>query len=69
MCPLAPSPPPQRENSSPAMRLLDDVLTILGDDMGAQEYNDRRAEAAMRMREAFTGGTSGLDIFAAAQVW
>lgn len=56
----------QRLQASPAMRLLDDVLDILGDDMDPQVYEQQRMEAMARMRDAFTGGTSGVDIFAAA---
>ena len=31
----------QRGASSPALRLLDDVLFILGDDLGAETYSSR----------------------------
>ncbi|KAJ9510786.1 hypothetical protein QJQ45_027585 [Haematococcus lacustris] len=57
----------QRVAATPAMRLLDDVLDLLGDDMSAVGYSMRRLEAQARMREAFTGGLSeDVDIFAAA---
>eukprot|EP00200_Dunaliella_tertiolecta_P002185 CAMPEP_0202348920 /NCGR_PEP_ID=MMETSP1126-20121109/6631_1 /ASSEMBLY_ACC=CAM_ASM_000457 /TAXON_ID=3047 /ORGANISM="Dunaliella tertiolecta, Strain CCMP1320" /LENGTH=376 /DNA_ID=CAMNT_0048940651 /DNA_START=235 /DNA_END=1365 /DNA_ORIENTATION=+ len=57
----------QRSTSTPALRLLDDVLFILGDDLGAETYSSRRIEAMGRMREAFIGGVNpGVDIFAAA---
>ncbi|GFH13017.1 uncharacterized protein HaLaN_08816 [Haematococcus lacustris] len=57
----------QRVAATSAMRLLDDVLDLLGDDMSAVGYSMRRLEAQARMREAFTGGLAeDVDIFAAA---
>eukprot|EP00877_Chromochloris_zofingiensis_P008024 jgi/Chrzof1/3475/Cz12g26270.t1_PAC[v5.2] len=57
----------ERSQASPAMRLLDDVMDILGDDSSALDYGQRRADASNRMRDAFTGGASQqIDIFAAA---
>lgn len=47
--------------ATPAMRLLDDCLDILGDvedtpDFTGEAYNERRRAVAARMRDAFTGG-------------
>jgi len=36
----------QRSTSTPALRLLDDVLFILGDDLGAEAYSSRCAGCA-----------------------
>lgn len=59
----------QRNEASPAMRLLDDVLEILGggqedssnkieeeDEMGLFQQRERKNEAARRMKSAFCGG-------------
>ncbi len=59
---LNPGPPLQvelqRKEASRAQRLLDDVLTVMGDVMGAgtQEAEQQRQEAAALLRQAFTGG-------------
>lgn len=56
-----------RITSSAALRLLDDVLDILGDDTDGEAYRLRQTEAAARMKTAFTGNlTEGIDIFTAA---
>lgn len=58
-----------RAAATPAERLLDEVLDMMGDDadFGAPTYEMKRAQVAARLREAFTGGAGpGLDIFAAA---
>jgi hypothetical protein len=39
----------QRSSSSPALRLLDDVLFILGDDLGVETYSSRCARVGARM--------------------
>lgn len=59
---LNPDPPLQvelqRKEASRAQRLLDDVLSVMGDVMGAgtQEAEQQRQEAAALLRQAFTGG-------------
>jgi len=55
-----------RRRASPAMRLLDEALSALGEP-GEPGETGRLAAAAARMRQAFTGGAlPGVDIFAAA---
>jgi hypothetical protein len=46
----------ERAQASPAMRLLDDVLELLGEDRGGPDYAQRQADVATRLRDAFTGG-------------
>lgn len=57
-----------RACASPSLRLLDDVLDLLGEDLSEpQSYASRRLQALQRLREAFSGGVAaGVDIFAAA---
>ncbi|EFJ47108.1 hypothetical protein VOLCADRAFT_92221 [Volvox carteri f. nagariensis] len=57
----------ERRTSSPAERLLDDVLGILGDVELQPEQERRRGEAAARLRNAFTGGMLDVDVFTAAE--
>lgn len=57
----------QRGQSTPAERLLDDVLDILGGEGGQPDPEKRQAEAAARLHNAFTGGMLELDIFEAAE--
>lgn len=57
----------QRAAAPPALRLLDDLLAILGEAVpGDPLYAPRRLEAQARMQEAFTGQAVGVDIFQAA---
>lgn len=59
----------QRRESGPILHLLDEVLTILGDQPNADDYQDRRREAQARLQSAFMGsrGSAGArDIFSAA---
>jgi hypothetical protein len=48
----------QRKEASRAQRLLDEVLDVMGDamDSAGAEKEQRRQEAAARLRQAFTGG-------------
>lgn len=57
----------QRAQSTPAERLLDDVLEILSGAGGQPDPERRQAEAAARLHNAFTGGMLELDIFEAAE--
>ncbi|KAF8057922.1 SRC2 [Scenedesmus sp. PABB004] len=57
----------QRAAASPAMRLLDEVLELLGDDPALPGAQQRGADVVARLRSAFTGGAAdGVDVFAAA---
>jgi hypothetical protein len=56
-----------RKTASPSVRLLDDVLHILGDNPSRDDYEKSRREAAARMLEDFSGTSDQvMDIFAAA---
>jgi hypothetical protein len=46
----------ERSEATPAMRLLDDVLELLGEDPEAYDYQFRKQDAGRRLRDAFLGG-------------
>ena len=46
----------ERSQATPAMRLLDDVLELLGDEPEAFDYQFRKQDAGRRLRDAFLGG-------------
>ncbi|KAF6254266.1 hypothetical protein COO60DRAFT_1542332 [Scenedesmus sp. NREL 46B-D3] len=57
----------QRAQATPALRLLDEVLDLLGDDPYLPGSKQRGEAAVQRLRSAFTGGVAeDVDIFAAA---
>lgn len=59
----------ERQAASPALRLLDDTLALLADDVAEPDPQERRAAARELLRRTFSGRPAdGMDIFGMAAV-